>query len=157
MEKDMNVKVNAVPCTNRAYINIQLDPDDVTKILRVWEWYKAKKIDPKAPIWEVEALYEQWLDSPFDWNAWRMASTPYAKGTIPKDFARSIKWAYRMSNRETKPKDKSGATVRGIELTREELEAIHPIDKKTEREIPVCKYEMDKWINDVQFVARKVW
>ena len=86
--------------TNRMFINVMLDPADVTKILRVWKWYCDKKLEPGSPIWVKEDLYEVWLDEPFDNRAWAMACTPYAKGTIPKDFARSIRWAYKICSHD---------------------------------------------------------
>lgn len=94
--------------TNRTFINCMLDPAEVTKIMRVWKWYCDKKLDPGAPIWVKEDLYEVWLDEPFDNRAWAMACTPYAKGTIPKDFARSIRWAYRICNDDTPKKKGKG-------------------------------------------------
>lgn len=145
------IKKVSVYYTNRQYINAILDPDDVTKILRVWDWYCAKKLDPKAPIWEKEDLYERWLDEPFDVKAWEQASIPYAKGTIPADFARSIKWAYRMSERETKPKKgKIVAIMKGEKLTSEEFMEAFEGSRIYKKEVTAHQDEAD-------FKAVKVW
>ena len=78
--------------TNRQFINKLLDPEDVPKILRVWDRYIAMRCDKYAPLWVKEGLYEEWLDSPFDRKAWYDAGIIRAlPGSIPNGYAKSVK------------------------------------------------------------------
>lgn len=78
--------------TNKIFINTMLEPEDVTKIMRVFNWWLDKKCDRYAPIWEKERLWEEWLESPFDQKAWVNAGIPRAlPGSIPKGYCKSVK------------------------------------------------------------------
>jgi hypothetical protein len=78
--------------TNKMFINTMLEPEDVTKIMRVFNWYLEKHCDRYAPIWVKEALYEEWLTLPFDQAAWASAGIRRsAPGSIPKDYTKSVR------------------------------------------------------------------
>lgn len=78
--------------TNKIFINTMLEPEDVTKIMRVFNWWLDRKCDRYAPIWEKERLWEEWLESPFDQKAWANAGIPRAlPGSIPKGYCKSVK------------------------------------------------------------------
>lgn len=78
--------------TNKIFINTMLEPEDVTKIMRVFTWWLDKKCDRYAPIWVKEQLWEEWLESPFDQKAWISAGIPRAlPGSIPKGYCKSVR------------------------------------------------------------------
>ena len=78
--------------TNKIFINTMLEPEDVTKIMRVFTWWLNTKCDRYAPIWEKERLWEEWLETPFDQKAWISAGIPRAlPGSIPKGYCKSVK------------------------------------------------------------------
>lgn len=78
--------------TNKIFINTMLEPEDVTKIMRVFTWWLDTKCDRYAPVWEKERLWEEWLESPFDQRAWNSAGVPRAlPGSIPKGYCKSVK------------------------------------------------------------------
>lgn len=89
--KNENATGKAV-MTNRMFINISMEPEDVTKIIRVFNWWLASRCDRYAPIWVKEMYYEEWLESPFDQKAWASAGIPRAlPGSIPKGYCKSVR------------------------------------------------------------------
>jgi hypothetical protein len=78
--------------TNKVFINTMLEPEDVTKIMRVFNWWLEKRCDRYAPIWIKEALYEEWLNEEFDNKSWASAGIQRSEpGSIPKDYCRSVR------------------------------------------------------------------
>lgn len=108
--------------TNRQFINTLLEPEDVTKILRVWDRYLAMKCDRYAPMWVKEGIYEEWLDSPFDRKAWYDAGVIRAlPGSIPKGYAKSVGRFVRPiaaeGERMTKKKESNEVIMRDSQKT----------------------------------------
>lgn len=78
--------------TNRVFMQTMLEPDDISKAIRVWERYLSNHCDRYAPIWVKEALYEEWLELPFDNKAWTDAGIKRAfPGSIPKNYVKQVK------------------------------------------------------------------
>lgn len=78
MNREEAVTPNGYVLTNRAFINTMLEPEDVTKIMRVFNWWLDSRCDRYAPIWVKEQFYEEWLESPFDNKSWVKAGIPRA-------------------------------------------------------------------------------
>lgn len=108
--------------TNKVFINTMLEPEDVTKIMRVFNWWLEKRCDRYAPIWVKEALYEEWLNEEFDNKSWASAGIQRSEpGSIPKDYTRSVR---RFCNplfdeKRKRTKKDSGRTAPGTSDTGE--------------------------------------
>lgn len=86
--------------TNREFSINVMDPGEANGFIRMWETWLKKVQKPYEPIWIKEQRYEEFMNMEFSPRLWEDACTPKATGTVPKDFMRSIKWAFRFTNRD---------------------------------------------------------
>lgn len=113
-----------ITLTNRMFINTMLEPEDVPKIIRVWDRYLEKRAKHEVPIWIKEQLYEEWLELPFNVGAWNDAGVSRAvPGSIPKIYTRSIK-------RFTKPVAEIGRVLNEEGQRTKEALKKNPNDRK---------------------------
>lgn len=93
--------------TNKEFVNVVMDPGEVNAFLRMWDTWLKNKEKPGEPIWIKEERYEEFMNMEFSQKAWDDACTPKAlPGSVPKDFMRSIKWAFRLSGRDERAEEK---------------------------------------------------
>lgn len=93
--------------TNKEFVNVVMDPGEVNAFLRMWDAWLKNKEKPGEPIWIKEQRYEEFMNTEFSQKAWDDACTPKAlPGSVPKDFMRSIKWAFRLSGRDERAEEK---------------------------------------------------
>lgn len=93
--------------TNKEFVNVVMDPGEVNAFLRMWDTWLKNKEKPGEPIWIKEQRYEEFMNTEFSQKAWEDACAPKAlPGSVPKDFMRSIKWAFRLSGRDEKVEEK---------------------------------------------------
>lgn len=93
--------------TNKEFVDVVMDPGEVNAFLRMWDTWLKNKEKPGEPIWIKEQRYEEFMNTEFSQKAWEDACTPKAlPGSVPKDFMRSIKWAFRLSGRDEKAEEK---------------------------------------------------